>query len=146
MNKKVVSCEFKRERTDKYGKKFDFAVKFEGDETSYQYTSTDKDKVYFIVGESAEFTTEEKSGEREDGSKWTIHKAVPAKPVFGAGGKGGYVPKEKSKKEVLCEHLAYNNRYVVDMVVAGKFDVGDWAKNLDIMMAYTEKKIDQYFA
>lgn len=145
MNKKVVSREFAKEWKGKDGgTMYNFKVKFEGDDKTYAYTSDRKDDPpYFKPGEEAEFTVEEKSYEK-DGATTTYYNVKPVKKPF-VGGKG-YVPKEKSKKEVLCEHLAYTSRYVVDMIVAGKVKDVDWQVQLDRMMDHIEQKIEKYFS
>lgn len=146
MNKKVISCDFTKEAKTQYGTVYNFKVKFEGDDKTYFYSAKDKENPFFKVGENADFDVETKTGTSEDGNPWTIHKLKPIRPnTFGGGGKG-YAPREKSKKEVLCEHLSFNNRYVVDMIVAGIIKDTAWETQLNRMMEYVEKKINGYYS
>jgi len=142
-SKKVISCEFKRERTDKYGLKYDFAVKFEGDDKQYQYTTTDKNKPYFVAGETAQFDTEEKSGDREDGTKWTIYKAKPVKQEFSGKG-GGY--RGKTKIDFLCDNLSFQSSYIKDLILGDKIKIEEFDKMLEERLKFTEAKIRGYLS
>jgi len=141
--KKVISCEFKKERDSQYGKMYDFKVKFEGDDTAYAYAAKNKDNPYFKVGETAEFDVVVKSGESADGTKWEIYNLKPVRPQqgFGGGGSKGY---KKSKGDYLCENLSYMVSYSKDLCVAGKIESEQMIPLVDKLLKFTEGKIAEY--
>ena len=144
-SKKVVSCEFKKERDSQYGKMFDFKVKFEGDDKLYAYAAKNKDNPYFKVGEVADFDVVVKTGTDNEGNPWTIYNLKPVRPQgnFGGGGGKGYARKEK--KDYLCENLSYITSYSKDLCVAGKIESDKMIPLVKKLLEFTEEKIGEYF-
>ncbi len=144
MNKKVLSREFAKEYKTQNGQtNYNFKVKFEGDDKTYQYASTVKDNPpHFIPGEMAEFTIEEQKYEK-DGTTTIYYKVKPVKPEFKKGG-GGYP--RKSKADFLVENLSFQSSYVKDLIVSGKVKFEEWEKTLKEMLAFSEAKIKEYTA
>lgn len=142
-NKKVISREYAKEYKTKDGTtNYSFKVKFEGDEKTYQYSSTVKDDPpYFKVGEVAEFNIEEQKYEK-DGTTTIYYKVKPVTPKF--GGKGNYP--RKTKVDYLTENLSYTQAYFKDLIVADKIAVKDYIPAVEKMLEFSEKKIKEYLA
>lgn len=143
-SKKVLSREYVKEYLLKDGKtmNYSYKVKFEGDDKTYQYSSTVKDNPpYFKIGEVAEFTVSEQKYEK-DGNTTIYYKCFPVKPAFVAGGGGkGY---KKTKSDFAIEFLSYSESYVKDLIINGKVPLDDWGKYTDKLMKYNVDKIDEY--
>lgn len=142
--KKVISMEYAKSWKNKEGGEMhNFKVKFEGDERTYAYTSNKKDDPpYFKPGEEAEFTIEEQKYEK-DGTTTIYYNVKPVKKPFA---KGGFMGKEKTKREALAESLSFTSSYVKDLVVAGKVELSNYLLQFDILQGYNEKKINEYYS
>jgi len=119
----ITKVTYKDERDGKFGKMYNFEIKY-NDKTAY-YTSKSKDQKKFIEGQECEFT--EESRESKKGNKYFV-----VKPIYQQTYKSNY---GKALQREQSKYSGFACSYAKDLVVADKIDI----QNLE---AYTKRMFD----
>jgi hypothetical protein len=108
----ITEVKFTKEWDSKYGKMYNFSVKY--DDQQALYSSKYKDQKKFIPGQEAEFTEESKTYNDKDG---TPHEYKVIKPVM-VGNKQSNFGKALNKEKSRYSGFAVS--YAKDLVVGGR--------------------------
>lgn len=129
----ITKVTYKDERDGKFGKMYNFEIKYDG-KTAY-YTSKSKEQKKFIEGQECEFAEEKRTSKK--GAAYFV-----VKPIYQtfSSGYGKALLREQSK------YAGFSASYVKDLIVAGKLDIKSWetaSKKIFIHMVELDKSIQQ---
>lgn len=135
-------------RDTKFGTMYDYAIKFPGSEIEFMYSSKSATQDKFKEGVETEFEYEKKTGTKQDGSPWELHKVKPVSAQQGgySGGGGGsksYFNLDNEKLKQKINTVSYATSYSKDLASLDKIKVEDMEAEAEKMIAFMWKKIDE---
>lgn len=132
----ITDVKFTKEGTNKFGTYYSFKVSYDG-KTAF-YNSKSKDQKNFVAGQEFEFTEEERTFTKDDG---TIGKYLIVKPI----GQNKQSNFGKALKKEQSRYSGFAVSYAKDLVVAGRLPFDEllpYATVLFNAMAELDKTLD----
>jgi hypothetical protein len=132
----INDVKFSKEGNNKFGPYFSFKVSYDG-KMAY-YNAKRKDQITFVAGQEAEFTEEERTFVKDDGStgKFLVIKPINANKQSNFG---------KALKKEQSRYSGFAVSYAKDLVIADKLkfeELVDYATILFNAMVEMDKTID----